>query len=137
MIKAKNAKSYCCEDISLIENYEQAVADTENIWECHHRGEILPCGTYRVSDLKKFGLYWKRPASELIFLRQDEHRKLHSVGKNNPNFGRKFSEDVRRNMSEAHIGNKGFWVGKHRSDETKKKISETIRKYWEEKRKKV
>ena len=39
MIKEDNAKKYCCEDISLIENYNQAIADKEKMWDIHHRRE--------------------------------------------------------------------------------------------------
>ena len=39
MINEKYAKSYCPEDISLIENYHTAVADKEKKWEIHHRRE--------------------------------------------------------------------------------------------------
>ena len=67
----------CSEDISLIENYQEAVSDDTQIWHCHHRGEILPCGVFSQHDLKKFGLYWHRPASELIFLTPSEHHRIH------------------------------------------------------------
>lgn len=30
----------CCEDPSLIENYELAINDDTQIWDCHHRLEI-------------------------------------------------------------------------------------------------
>ena len=33
-------KYFCCEDISLIENYKDAVEDKTQIWDCHHRREI-------------------------------------------------------------------------------------------------
>ena len=80
MINEYCAKSFCCEDLSLIENYDKAIADTTQTWECHHRGEILPCGRFSRDDLKKFGLYYKRPASELIFLTPSAHRQLHYKG---------------------------------------------------------
>ena len=60
------AKDYCCEDISLIENYEQALNDQTQVWDCHHRLEI-ELGL-SAAELIKQGLYWNRPASELIFL---------------------------------------------------------------------
>jgi len=31
--------------------------------------------------------------------------------------------EIRKKMSESHKGNAGFWEGKHRSEETKKKLS--------------
>ena len=80
MINEKCAKNFCCEDVSLIENYELAVNDHTQMWECHHRGEILPCGRFSVDDLKKFGLYFNRPAAELIFLTPTAHRQLHLKG---------------------------------------------------------
>ena len=80
MINEKNVKKFCCEDLSLIENYELAVNDTTQTWHCHHRGEVLPCGRFSVSDLKKFELYFNRPAAELIFLTPTAHRQLHNKG---------------------------------------------------------
>ena len=78
MISERCVKTYCKEDISLIENYEEAVNDKIRKWVCHHRVEILPCGVYSHKDLRKFGLYWKRPASELIFMTRADHNVLHN-----------------------------------------------------------
>ena len=39
MIAFYKVKKFCCEDISLIENYEQALNDQTQMWECHHRKE--------------------------------------------------------------------------------------------------
>lgn len=36
MISEKKVKKFCCEDISRIENYEEAINSLE-MWECHHR----------------------------------------------------------------------------------------------------
>ena len=80
MINEYYAKKFCCEDLSLIENYDKAINDTTQTWQCHHRGEILPCGRFSSNDLKKFGLYYKRPAAELIFLTKAEHSSLHKRG---------------------------------------------------------
>ena len=80
MINEYCVKAYCSEDISLIENYELAINDTTQTWEIHHRGEVLPCGRFSADDLKKFGLYYNRPASELIFLTPAEHNRLHFKG---------------------------------------------------------
>lgn len=74
MINEIAAKRYCCDDISLIENYAEAVADSK-MWECHHRAETDEKLTNK--ELKAQGHYWKRPASELIFLTRLVHRKLH------------------------------------------------------------
>lgn len=98
MISESRVKKYCCEDISKIENYELAINDKTQTWDCHHKAEILPCGRFATNDLMKFNLYWNRPANELIFLTHSEHIKLHKI--NNKN-----------------------WLGKHHSNETKLKIS--------------
>lgn len=39
MINEKLAKIYCKEDISKIKNYDLAIADTTQIWDCHHMTE--------------------------------------------------------------------------------------------------
>lgn len=74
----KKAKLFCCEDISLIENYDKAMNDDneETIWICHHRLgiELNKSG----EELEAMGLYWNRPASELLFLTTNEHTRLHN-----------------------------------------------------------
>ena len=59
MINEGCAKKYCCEDLSLIENYELAINDQTQTWDCHHRGEVLSCGRFSPNDLNKFRLYFK------------------------------------------------------------------------------
>lgn len=120
MINEKCAKRFCKEDISKIENYELAINDKSQMWECHHKAEILPCGRFSRNDLKKFNLYWNRPANELVFLTPSEHRKLHLKGK-------KFSEETRRKMSESRKGKNTWMKGTYRSEETKRKISESLK----------
>ena len=106
MIDKKRAIKYCKDDISLIENYDKAIADDTHTWHCHHRRETI----YSVKELKEIGEYYNRPACELIFLTPNEHHRLHNLGKHP-------SEESRKKMSEAR-------KGKHRSDETRKKIGE-------------
>lgn len=130
-----NVKLYCCEDISKIENYENAVNDTHKMWHCHHRLETHNSDGKRrpvdltVEELNALDMYFHRPASELIFLTSKEHRALHNKNeetrkkisellKGNTNgLGHKVSEETRKKMSEM---NKGKTV----SEETRKKISE-------------
>ena len=105
MINEKYAKKYCCEDISNIENYELAINDQTQTWDCHHRGEVLPCGRFSPNDLNKFGLYFNRPASELIFLTKAEHTCMHFKGV--PKLylkGVPKSEAHKKALSEAHKG---------------------------------
>ena len=103
MINEYNATKYCRADLSLIENYDKAIADTTQTWDCHHRGEILPCGRFSIDDLKKFGLYYKRPASELIFLTLFAHRQLHKKGVPKPYLkGVPKSEATKKAIGEAN-----------------------------------
>ena len=76
MISETNVKKYCAEDISLIENYKEAVSSKE-LYHCHHRLEIQDDKCYFAKELKQMNLYYGRPASELIFLKAREHKDLH------------------------------------------------------------
>ena len=76
MISETNVKKYCAEDISLIENYKEAVSSKE-LYHCHHRLEIQDDKCYFAKELKQMNLYYGRPASELIFLKVREHKDLH------------------------------------------------------------
>ena len=76
MISKSNAEKYCAEDISLIENYKEAVSSKE-LYHCHHRLEIQDDKCYFAKELKQMNLYYGRPASELIFLNVKDHKNLH------------------------------------------------------------
>jgi hypothetical protein len=73
-----DGKHFCCEDLSLIENYELAKADNFKGWDLHHRLEIGSFYTLSVEELKSLDLYFDRPADELIYLRHNEHAALHN-----------------------------------------------------------
>ena len=135
MIDKKRAIKYCKNDISLIENYDKAIADTTQVWHCHHRRETI----YSRSGLIEIGEYYNRPACELIFLTKSEHMRLHNLGKNvsaetrkkiseskngenNPMFGKHLSEETRQKLSEARKGKPSCMKGKHHSEESRKKI---------------
>ena len=120
MICEKRVKQFCCEDISLIENYDKAIVDTTQTWHCHHRLEIQGDKTFSVREMIEMKLYYDRPASELIFLTLAEHTKIHFNGKK----CRKFSEEHRKKLSKSHIGIKSWIAGKHHSEESKLKMSE-------------
>lgn len=107
MIDEVRAKKYCKEDISKIENYDKAIADTTQTWICHHRTAIWwNCTT---KDLIENKCYYHRKACELIFVTESEHKSLHHTGKT-------LSDETKKKISEAR-------KGKPRSDETKMKIS--------------
>lgn len=77
MICEATIKKYCSEDISKIENYDKAIADKRITWHCHHRLEVTPHEIRLKEQLKSDGLYYNRPASELIFLTPREHNCIH------------------------------------------------------------
>ena len=77
MINIDHARRCCNESPELIENYEQAMADSTTVWHIHHRRETI----FSRRDLMDIGEYWHRPADELIFLKPIDHHRLHNVGK--------------------------------------------------------
>lgn len=79
MINEYNAKRFCSDDISLIENYHEAIADEERMWDTHHRRECDENGRtlFTRKQLIDMNLYFNRPASELIFVTRSMHCKLH------------------------------------------------------------
>lgn len=116
MINKINAQLYCAEPIELIENYEEAVNDKINMWDCHHVWETML--GYSKDELIELDEYYAIPACNLVFLTREEHIRLHKKGK-------KLSEEHREKISESHKGEKNYLYGKHLSEETKKKISES------------
>lgn len=94
-----NVRKFCSEDISLIENYNEAVSSPEH-YICHHRLGITL--NKSAEQLNELGLYYNRPASELIFLTISEHRTVHNYIKDNN-------------------GEKNGMFGKHHTDEAKEK----------------
>ena len=108
MINEYYAKKFCKEDISKIKNYDKAIADTTQVWHCHHMTETWwNCSKQELIDNE---CYYNRKACELIFLTPTEHSKLHNKGK-------KLSEETRRKISESTKGKKF-------SEETRRKLSE-------------
>ena len=133
MINEYYAKLYCKEDVSKIKNYDNAVNDNSQTWECHHMTETWwNCSQ---KELIENECYYGRKACELIFLTPEEHKRLHTIGKKlseetciklseskkgkiSPNKGRTFSKEWCRKLSEAH-------KCKNLSEETRKKIGES------------
>ena len=152
-----------CKSPENIENYEKAKAGNFKGWDCHHRLETHNSDGKRrdvdisVEELISIGMYFDRPAYELIFLPSSEHISLHKKGKtyfkgkhhteeakkkiseaqkgeNNSmhgkspwNKGKKMSEEYCRKNSESHKGKPSPNKGKHLSAEIKKKISDTLK----------
>lgn len=136
-------KKICCEDISLIENYNEAVNDTTQVWDCHHRKEIeLNKNRQELIDI---GLYYNRPANELVFITHSDHTRLHQtnkkvnqstkdliseaakkrVGDKNPFYGKRHTEESRQKIKDNHPdfkGEKHPMYGKHHTEEAKQKM---------------
>ena len=111
-----------CKDYENIENFEKAKADNFKGWCCHHRLQTWTSDGERrlvdisMDELKALGMYYNRPASELIFLTRSEHKSLHNEG-NKYHLGKHHSAESNYKNSEAH-------KGKKLSEEHKKKIGE-------------
>lgn len=96
-----------CKKPELIENYDKAIADECQVWECHHRLETHTSdGERRKVDLKRdeliaLGVYYNRPPEELVFITPKEHRKLHNLGKSYC-LGHVLTEEHKNKISEAH-----------------------------------
>ena len=107
-----------CKDIEDVENYEKAKTDNFKGWECHHRLETHTSdGERRVVDitaaeLQALGMYYHRPASELIFLTESEHKSLRK--------GKHHSEESKKKISKAA-------KGKPKTEEHKKRIGKTLK----------
>lgn len=74
---------YCSGNLEDIENYELAKNDNFIGWDLHHRLEIDENGKRRFSlkQLKEFGLYYKRPVEELIWLPHNLHMSMHALAR--------------------------------------------------------
>ena len=134
---ANNLDKICCEDISLIENYESAVSDKTEMWDCHHRlethdenGNVRTKGSdLTVDELIARNIYYNRPAKELIFLPKREHLRLHQSL-------RIMSEETKKKLSIINTGKivpdyvkeklSITSTDRHHSEETKQLLSKQL-----------
>ena len=142
-----------CKDYENIENCEKAKADNFKGWDCHHRLQTWTSDGERravditAAELIALGMYYNRPASELIFLQLGEHTSLHDEGENHPFYGKHHTDETRIKMSESRKGKPKTeeWKnkigesnkGKKMSEEARKKMSEAKKNISEETRKKM
>jgi hypothetical protein len=131
-----------CQIPELIENYDKAIADKDNTWDCHHRLETHTSdGERRLVDitrdeLKALDMYYNRPPEELIFLTDADHHRIHFNGKHHSEetkrkMSKKCLEETKKKISEANKGKSPWNKGKKMSDEFRKKRSEYMKgKHW-------
>ena len=148
MINERQVRKFCKEDLSKIKNYDLAIADTTQTWDCHHMTETWwNCSK---QELIENECYYNRKACELIFLTHAEHARLHMKNMSDERRrkiseanrrrthseatkrkisealkGRTLSDDTCRRMSESH---------KNMSDETRKKMRDAAKRRWAKKR---
>lgn len=73
MFNQYHAYQFCREPFDHIEGFAEAF-ESEELYEIHHRfGEM----SLSSKDLMALGMYYRRPARELIFLKKSVHRSLH------------------------------------------------------------
>lgn len=119
MICENTVRKYCCEDISLIENYQEAINSNET-WDCHHKLETEL--NLSVQELINTNRYYGVKAKDLIFMPHREHVSLHNKGVSRT--GYKFSEETKARLKGRTSNSKGYkWT-----DEQRKKGSDARKK---------
>ena len=96
-------RHYCTDPLDKIEHYEEALAECFKGWCIHHRLEIQQDKRVSRQELKDKGLYYDRPASELIFMRKREHHRLHNADEGNFWFGKSMPEEVKNKISQTRL----------------------------------
>lgn len=112
----KNGEPYgdCfCRTPWLIENYSKAIADSHEVWDCHHRREThykkdgvwVERGVFvSGEELDAQGMYYDVPPEELIFLSHGEHTAIHHIGKESCHKGKTLSDEAKAKLSAAKKG---------------------------------
>lgn len=107
-MKKRSFEYFCPERYVEIENYELAKADNFKGWICHHRlGEHC----FTKDQLIAFGMYFNVTPGELKFVTKKEHTLIHIVGKPTMK-GKHHTEATRKRMSESHKGKKNPTLSK-------------------------
>lgn len=108
-----------------VENYYEAKKDYFQGWELHHRLELTMDNEAALfmMDLINFGMYYHRPYFELIWLRINDHSRLHAYtrsGENSPMYGRTGDKHPRYEKSMSIV--------------SRLRISNAKKTYWRKKR---
>lgn len=133
---AKRAYKYCREDLSLVENYAEAMADQTQVWHVHHRDEIrvLPSGMVvrrSIQDLIDAGRYYQCPANELIFVTPAMHNTMHFRGGSSPMKGKHWSPAMRKHLSRMNTGKimTPEWHARHSAGMMGHKVTDQAREH--------
>lgn len=124
MINTKRINKYCCEDLSKVQNYDAAIADTTQTWDCHHKLEMFMTR----KELIDIGRYYNVPARELVFLTRKEHCWWPHVGHSEAakkRIGTHHTDEAKQKMREIRLGQKNPVYGLHWKlpQETRDKMS--------------
>lgn len=99
--------------------YRKKAADYYNLpkgWVLHHKDESL-----KYKDPERYH-QWR--IEDLVPMSKSDHRKIHSKGDKNVNYGKHLSKETKEKLREANLG-------KCLSEETKEKIGAAWRgKHW-------
>ena len=135
--------NYCTESIENIEGYIPESLRKEKMvihhrLESHDENNQLRTRFLSVQQLKDAGLYYNRPASELIWMTDTEHKKLHQQDlsyKENlekmsaKNIGRKLTDNQKQIMREKALGRKHSSASKQKLREANlgKKMKKSVK----------
>ena len=81
------------------------------------------CKKEFIKELRYYNKLKNKSQATCSFKCMGKMKSLHSCGKNNPFFGKKHSEETRKQISKKTTGRIGYWKDKKLSKETKLKIS--------------
>ena len=125
-----------CKTYWLIENYQEAVNDSTELWVVHHRREVQDgfC-IWKAEELVNIGQYYHREPDELIFMKLSDHISMHNkaidpktkkpccyrdvdrTGEKNPMYGKHLSEETKRKLSDVlkgrHFQRNEQWIKSH------------------------
>jgi G:T-mismatch repair DNA endonuclease (very short patch repair protein) len=93
----------------------------------------------RFSDPTKHPMYGKKQSKESRKKNSESQKKLHASGYQSPFKGKKHTKKAIAKMRASHKGAKSWTEGKHLSEETKRKISQSVKgfKHTEKAKKKM
>lgn len=115
MINEHIVKKYCRGDITQIENYNDAIADSK-MWHCHHRMEVQPDDTILDAQwMIDHDIYFDLDPCMLVFLTKHDHMSLHANNRDLTGFitanrmkGKKHKAETKAVMSCKMLGNKSL-----------------------------